>query len=169
MEEKSSDKHGGTWPRQAFRNRGPRGSYLTFFSLNLFLWRHLLAISDRLLRDIFGLLFKISYFSVRHKSHLSEPHEYLLERAWICHLIVNAARSSFSSQTYWESFVLFLCAAFLKLWVWFARRCLNEGSEQPMYSLAALSHSTGMSKKKENFTFFKIFSDVFIGFPSGFF
>ena len=96
-------------------------SHFNFDSLCLFLWRHLLAISDRLFNETSGLLLRIESFSARQRSHLPEPHLYFEERACISHFIEKMALWSLRSQTYWESLVLFLCAALLKLCVWFAK------------------------------------------------
>ena len=117
----------------------PQKSYLMFFNLNLLLCLHLLAISERLFNEMLGLLFRISNFSTKHRSHFREPHIYPLDRAWIFQLRLKSVLQSFNPHTYCESLVLLQCDLFLKLCLWFARRSLNAVSEQPMYSFSVSS------------------------------
>ena len=92
-------------------------SHLRFRSLNLARCRHLFAISVLRFKLIFGSLFKISYFSVTHKSHFLVPHLYGRDLRWIFHSIFTGLLSVFKSHTCCDSLVA-------ELYFWWQKLCL---------------------------------------------
>ena len=102
---------------------------------NLFWCRHLDIISDLLLSNTDLSAERIMSFSVRQRSHCLERHEYAGAFLKISQRTRKLLPSRLRLHMCFDSSVWFSYLSFLKLIKWFAQRCLNDVSVEPMYTL----------------------------------
>ena len=103
----------------------------------LFWWRHLDTSSERLLSSVFLSAEAIISFSVIHRSHRFDTFEYAGAFLRMLQSIRKSLFAFLSLQMCFESSVWLAYLPCLKLIVWFANRCLNAVSVEPMYTLGA--------------------------------
>ena len=115
--------------------RANRVYHLTEQSLYLVLWRHLFIISDLLLISSLGSPLRISNFSLKHISHLRDPHWYGNDCLWRVHFISYGVFWVWRFQMYFERHVSLFRRGLENDDLWFANLFLNIGSVEPKYCL----------------------------------
>ena len=106
-------------------------SYLLFFKMYLFLWRHLEINSVVLFSKFLWLALAITYFSVKHRSHLLDPHLYVEAQAVILHFTLKLMPLSCSFQMCVESSVFCSWCRWQNEFVWLLSGDLNSPTLAP--------------------------------------
>ena len=99
--------------------------------------RHLDIISDLLFNNVDLSVERIMSLSIKQRSHRLDKLEYAGALLNISQLVPKLLRSRLSLQIYLDSSVRFSYLSCLKSTKWFAYRCLNGVSVEPIYTFGA--------------------------------